>query len=734
MPDSMDDLQRQLLKTFQVEAQEHLQKLNETLLQLERQPGEATRHALLQDVFRTAHSLKGAARAVSLTDIENLAHIMENVLQQVREGKLELSPNVCDALYDALDAIQQILSGESADIDPIGIRLAAMAKGTPVPPVVAAPKEVSLAPGSSFAPGEETIRVAVSKLDDLMAQAGELIMAEISAGQHQVDVRALRDKMARWPKLWREIKVLLPRLEGDTGRRLADLITRHHESMQALIRDVNALEQTISRDTLNLSMSMTRLQDEVRRVRLVPIQTLVPGLQRAVRDAAHSEGKLIAFVLDGGEVELDKKVLETLKDPLLHLLRNAVIHGIEMPETRINAGKPAEGQVGLTIRQQGSEVHIAVRDNGRGFDVEALRRKSEENGGPVFESDADPNDIIVAVAFQPGITTITKVTELAGRGVGLDVVRQGIVNLRGRIKIENMPGEGATIQLVVPVSLAMSRGLLVRLGSEQYALPLISVERIVEARDTFTIGGQAAIQVGDRPLPLVSLAGILNRPQNNHKNGKKPLAVILSVGEQRLAVQVDDVLTEQELAVKPLARPLLHVRNVEGTALLATGEPVVVLNAADLLKSARGLSVLKQPTAKKQEERSAPHPHILVVDDSITTRTLEKNILEAAGYRVTTAIDGLQALDKLEDDTIELMVLDVQMPHLDGFALTGQLRESAKYRSFPIVLVTSLESPEDRERGMVAGADAYIVKRGFDQAELLAAIERLLAREQTADV
>ena len=234
MPDSMDDLQRQLLKTFQVEAQEHLQKLNETLLQLERQPDEATRHALLQDVFRTAHSLKGAARAVSLTDIENLAHIMENVLQQVREGKLELRPDVCDALYDALDAIQQILSGESADIDPIGIRLAAMAKGAPVPPMVAAPKEVSPAPGSSFAPGEETIRVAVSKLDDLMAQAGELIMAEISAGQHQVDVRALRDKMARWPKLWREIKVLLPRLEGDTGRRLADLITRHHESMQAL--------------------------------------------------------------------------------------------------------------------------------------------------------------------------------------------------------------------------------------------------------------------------------------------------------------------------------------------------------------------------------------------------------------------------------------------------------------------------------------------------------------------
>ncbi len=734
MSDSTDDLQRQLLKTFQVEAQEYLQKLNESLLQLERQPDEATRHALLQEVFRTAHSLKGAARAVSLTDVESLAHVMENVLQQARDAKLELTPDMCDALYDALDAIQLILNGESVDTDPISTRLMTMASGGKLLPAVALPKPSLPAGPSSMMPVEETIRVAVTKLDDLMTQAGELIMAEISAEQHLTDIRALRDRVARWPKIWREMQTLLRRLDSDAGRRLADLLSRHHEYMQTLARDVNALEQTISRDTLNLNMSMTRLQDEVRRVRLVPIQTLVPGLQRAVRDAAHSAGKLAAFVVDGGEVELDKKVLETLKDPLLHLLRNAVIHGIESPDVRTGAGKPAEGQVGLAVRQQGSEVHLAIRDDGRGFDVEALRRASAENGGPIFESDTNPNDIIIAVAFQPGMTTMTQVTELAGRGVGLDVVRQGIANLRGRIKIENAPGKGATIQLVVPVSLTMSRGLLVQVNSERYALPLISVERIVESREVFTIGGQAALQVGGRPVPLVSLATLLNRPQIERKNGKKPLVVILSVAEQRLAVQVDDVLTEQELTVKPLGSPLLRVRNVEGAALLATGEPVVVLNAPDLLKSARGAPVLKQSTAQDQADRPIQRPHILVVDDSITTRTLEKNILEAAGYRVTTAIDGLQALDKLEDDTIELIVLDVQMPHLDGFSLTEQLRASAKFRSFPIVLVTSLESREDRERGMMAGADAYIVKRGFDQAELLAAIERLLIKEQIEDV
>ena len=256
MSDSTDDLQRQLLKTFQVEAQEHLQKLNESLLQLERQPDEAVRQTLLQEVFRAAHSLKGAARAVSLTDIETLAHVMESVLQQARDAKLELTPDMCDRLYDALDAIQQILGGESVNVEPIRANLAALVSDGPAPPP-AAPKD-ELPTDSSLLPGEETIRVAVSKLDDLMAQAGELITADISAGQHLADVQALHDRLARWPKLWREIKVLLPRLEGDAGQRLADLLSRHHEYMQTLVRDVNDLEQTVSRDTLNLSMSMTR--------------------------------------------------------------------------------------------------------------------------------------------------------------------------------------------------------------------------------------------------------------------------------------------------------------------------------------------------------------------------------------------------------------------------------------------------------------------------------------------
>jgi two-component system chemotaxis sensor kinase CheA len=721
------ELQRKLLQTFHIEAQEHLQKLNEALLQLERQPDEQTRRALLQEAFRAAHSLKGAARAVSLSSIETLAHALESVLQQARDADLVLTPATCDVLYDVLDMVPQLLQDETLEIEPLHARLTAVMgdapAASPTPEAKSAPEAEPRLPL-----GDDTIRVTVGKLDDLMAQAGELVISEISATQRLRDVRALRSRIGLWSKTWREIKTLLSRLDGDdAARRLIETLMRHHDYMQALAREINALEQATSRDTLNLSTGVTKLQDEVRRVRLVPFQTLVPGLQRIVRDVARSEDKRAVLSVEGGEVELDKKVLETLKDPLLHLLRNAVIHGLETPERRQAVGKPEEGQVSIMVHQQGSEVHITVRDDGRGFDLPALvqsRRLVDSNFTP--DDKADPNDLIAQLAFQPGITTAGRVTEMAGRGMGLDVVRQGVEELRGRIKVVSLSGQGATIRLVVPVSLTMSRGLLVQVGNERYALPLIAVEKIEEVRHTFSVEGLTMIHVGSSSLPIVPLAAILKRPTNGNGAIKQPLAVILNVAEQRLAVLVDDVMTEQELAVKPLEMPLRRVINVEGTALLGTGEPVIVLNPTDLIKSARRVRVPVLSTNHKNSHEKGPMAHILVVDDSITTRTLEKNILEAAGYRVTTAINGEEALKQLEENSIDLVVADIQMPRLDGFALTQRLRESAEHGSLPIILVTSLEGPEDRERGLRAGADAYIVKRGFDQAELLATLERLL--------
>ena len=326
-------LLKELLATFQIEAVEHLQALNQALLQLERRPDEAPRQELLRTAFRAAHSLKGAARAVSLTEIEQLSHAMESVLQAARDANLVLTADACDVLYDTLDAIQQILDGKVVGIDSLQTRLAAVGgdvpaqepdAAAPAPPDSASVPEPDAVPVMS-APTDETIRVAVDKLDNLMAQAGELLVARISSEQRLTDMQELRAELTAWPRTWREIKTLLPHVEGDVGEQLNDLLNGHHARLQVFMREIDNVDRLLNHDASRLGMVATQLQDEVRRVRMVPFQQMVLTLERAVRDAAHSEDKQIALRVTGSDVELDKKVLEQLKDPLLHLLRNAQV-------------------------------------------------------------------------------------------------------------------------------------------------------------------------------------------------------------------------------------------------------------------------------------------------------------------------------------------------------------------------------------------------------------------------
>ncbi len=719
MTTTEDQLLQDLLHTFQIEAAEHLEAINQALLQFEQSADAQQRETLVQTAFRAAHSLKGAARAVSSNDVEGLAHAMESVLQQVRSSKMQLTPAIGDVLYDTLDVIKHVLDGEQVTLPAAYAKLTAIGADAPMEqqPAVSAASPVKHA--------EETIRVAISKLDNLMAESGELTTSKVSAEQHLNEMAALRRQMERWPKSWRTIRALLPHVDAALQQQLTDILTDHYESLQEFGRQMNGLHQSMSRDTLRLSMVMGRLQDEVRAARMVPFQTLIAGLQRAVRDAARSEGKQIAPLrIEGADVELDKKILEALKDPLLHLLRNAVGHGIESPDARREAGKEPEGRIALFVQQRGSEVRITVRDDGRGFDLQAIREAGQRNNGVALDETANPDDVI-ALAFTPGVTTSEQVTALSGRGVGLDVVRQVLETLQGRIQVESKPGQGSSIQLVVPVSLSMTRGLLVRVGDERYVLPLLSVEKIVEPRDTFSVEGQLMLMLDGKPILLGSLAAALERPQTALRAGEKTLAVILGIAEQRVALLVDDVLSEYELAVKPLGKLFQQVPNVSGAALLGSGEPVVVLNPADLVRTARRAGVTALPTATDNSNGYHPN-HILIVDDSITTRTLEKNILEAAGYHVITATDGLGAIKRLKEQPVDLVVSDIQMPSMDGFALTRYLRDSGDYHKLPVILVTSLESPEDREQGLQAGANAYIVKRGFDQAELLSTISQFL--------
>lgn len=726
-----DEILRQLMDTFRVEAVDYVKTMNESLLEMERAETDAQWQEPLNAAMRAAHSLKGAARAVNLLTVEDITHRMESVMQAGRDDVNILTPDAYDALYAALDMVEQLIAGAEADASPIIAHLARLIDaphGGASQPEPDGRRSTAEKLDTKHAPGplsvEDTIRVKTNKLDELMAQVGSLVAIRIGGEERLEATHQLSRRMARWPKLWREIKLLLPQIHDNTGKQLSDLLYDYADHMKEMQSTFDQFEREMRLDARRLDIALNTLQDNVRRVRMVPFQTISHSLERAVRDTARAEQKELDFTIEGGEVELDKKILEALKDPLLHLLRNAVAHGIEAPSKRMTLGKNPVGRVELRLSQRGNEVQIVVEDDGQGFDIEKLRAAPHHNGytnGSDLENQDDP----IALAFMPGVSTASEVTEISGRGVGLDVVRQHIEAVRGRIQVANRPGHGVTIRLTMPTSLAITRVLMVRVGSERYGLPLLSIEKIVKPRNITILSGKTQLEVDGARLPFCPLASVIERPLHE-ANLAEQFALVLTVGDRRVALLVDDILTELELAVKPLAHPLVQVRNVIGTALLGSGEPVIILNPNDIINTTSRHTYQVKDALPQEATAQAARIEILVVDDSITTRTLEKNILEMAGYNVTTATNGREALKKLEAHAFDIVISDVQMPQMDGIELVSTIRTDNRFQMLPLILVTSLESPADRERGLSAGANAYIVKRGFNQEELLKTIQQFV--------
>jgi two-component system, chemotaxis family, sensor kinase CheA len=718
--DTNGSLMQQLMQTFRDEGEDHLQVINNALLQYERADAPEQQQEIIQAAFRAAHSLKGAARAVSLTEVQTLAHAMESVFQHVRDAHYRLSSDECDHLYDALDLVKSHLAGSSLPVADMADQLLRISGQTAksVDAELAAPavQPISTRTGGT----EETIRISLRKLDDLMAEVGEMLISRISADARQAEIHTISSLLESWAKSWAEIKRVLKR-QNNTA--LLEIYTAHADIMQTMTEAFSRLEQGSQRDSARLGILSDNLQDKVRRLRMIPFHTQRLQLERVVRDTARQAGKQVRFEIFGEQIELDKQVLETLRAPLVHLLTNAVVHGIECPEDRAALGKSDEGCVRIQVQQRGGEVWLLVSDDGRGFDSAGIQAAYQARYG-----DLPPGESAVRLAFAHGVTTDHSADEMSGRGVGLDVVNVSVASLHGQVTVNSIEGKGTTVTLSVPTSLAITRTLLVRVGEEIYALPLLSVKKIVAVEAILSIGGRAALRLDERTIPLVSLAHLLQRGQDEAAStAQNQLALIIAVGDRTFAVSVDDVLTEQELAMKPLPYPLEHVPMVAGVALQGSGQPVMVLNPGDFLnayRTARTDLTFVQPITEIATEDS--HPVVLVVDDSITTRTLERNILEAAGYQVITATDGLEALNRLQEHPIQIVISDVEMPNVNGFALTRAVRADSRYQDLPIILVTSRERDQDRQEGMMAGANAYIVKRGFDQTELLNIIDQLL--------
>lgn len=647
----MPGVDPEFLAIFRDEATERLDSMVGSLLALE--AGEGGTEAI-GALFRDAHTIKGAAGMVGLDDVRALAHAIEDILANLRDSG-SFPPELASPLLRATDALRARIEGgeDPTDdlLDELADRRAALVEGAPRRSQ--APPEKRLRD-----PDRRALRVPAEKIDQLLDLVGEVM-------------------------LYRR------RLEHSLG---------------------DDLPQELDDELSIGARLLDELKDTAVGMRTLPLSSVTGRMPRALRDIAIAEGKEVELVVVGAQTELDRVILESLTEPLVHLLRNAVAHGIESPEERARAGKPGTGRVELRAEPRGSLVEIVVADDGRGVSREILEEARREGS-------------LADVLTRAGFSTADEVTELAGRGVGLDAVKTYVQSFGGGLDVRSEPGLGTEVVLMLPLALALLEVLLVERGRAVYGLPLATVEEVLTVADTLTLEGRPAVQLRGRSLPVFDLADLLGAAEPPLR--ASPPALVVSGGGRRAVAACDALLGEEEVVVKPLGPLLAGAEGYLGAAILGDGRIALLLEPAALTRGPRGRS---RVAAAPSPEAPAV-PKVLVVEDSFTVRELQRSILEAAGYRVVTARDGREALETLgRDREVTLVVTDLEMPELDGLELTRAIRADAALASLPVVVVTSRASDEDREAGIAAGADAYMVKRSFDQQALLETVERLVGR------
>jgi len=592
---------------------------------------------------------------------------------------------------------------------------------------------------------ERTVRIAVAKLDARLVEAEEMLQAKLTSGQRAEDLRDLAHRFADWRNEWAAVEpearafrqaidrpdaARIDHRPGPGSGRLLEFLDWNRDHIKSLESKVATLTRTAEQDHREIGKLVDDLLAGSKKLLLLPFATLAVSFPKLVRDLCQDQGKEADLVIRGEEVEIDKRILEEMKDPLIHLLRNCIDHGVEIPALRVRGGKPPRATITLAMTPvNGNKVEILVADDGTGIDTDKVKASAIKHG---FLSAKNTNQLPDAEAqtlvFQPQVSTSPIITRVSGRGLGLAIVREQAEKLGGSVSVESQPQQGTSFRILLPSMLATFRGILIEVAGRQFVVPTSHVERVVRAAatDVQSVEGRETIALSGRVIALVRLADVLELPRAEAEAAPSPAnpVLVLGLGDQRIAFMVDAVLDEQEVLVKPLRRPLSRVRNIAGATVLGSGHVVPILNIGDLLKSARktgGAAVRAAPKAKPAEAKA-----VLVVEDSITSRMLIKSILESAGYKVRTSVDGMEAFTLLRAEKFDMVVSDVEMPRLNGFDLTARIRADKKLAELPVVLVTARETREDRERGIDVGANAYIVKSSFDQSDLLDAVRRLM--------
>jgi two-component system chemotaxis sensor kinase CheA len=736
---------------FKEEAHEYLQRLNEGVIALEGDPGN---RALIDRMLRDAHTLKGSSRMVGLLEISDIAHGLEDLMVGLRDGRARYTPDLTDGFFDALDAVLFLTehAGEDAsgsiEVPALLDRLHTMtatAEGSAGESATEGGAGESAAEGGDSARAatralvddtqlhgreQSTVRVKTEHVDRLLNLVSEVVIAEIKADERERELRGIATLAGDAHRVWARLRAGIAGLEPAAASALAAQV----EAVDSVLAEgrsrLSRLGAAYAEDSTRTSTVVQDLQEHAMALRMLPVSTVTAALPRAVRDLARQAGKDVEFVIEGGDTELDRKVLEEINDPLVHIVRNAIDHGIETPDVRSAAGKPERGTVCLAARQEGDRIIIDVSDDGAGIDPDHIRAAAVRRGyATPAEAAALSDRQAMYLIFEPGFTTSTIITELSGRGVGMDVVREFVVEkLRGALDVESKPGEGTTFRLTIPLTLALIRALLVRVDGQTFAVPTVSITETlrVDPTDVMHTEGHEVIRRDRRTIPLVAMSDVLGFPPAEASPHRLPV-VVVGLSGQRMGFVVETLLGEQRIVIKTLSDQLGRAEMVAGVTVIGAGEVVPILDVSALMARARELSGFRTRRQQPPVPQPAKQRRVLICEDSFTTRELERSIFEAAGYVVDTAPDGAQGLAKLKDGlSVDAVVTDVQMPAMTGFELARAIKTDAALRSIPVVIVTSLERAEEKAEGITAGADAYITKSVFNQDTLLDTVERLI--------
>ncbi|OPY38651.1 MAG: chemotaxis protein CheA [Methanoregula sp. PtaU1.Bin051] len=794
-----EEFKKRLLATFREEAEEYLSVITEGLITLEK-AGSSGRPEITEHVYRKIHSLKGAARAVNIREIELVCQNMENVFSAIQKGRIQPDADAFDIFHHAVQVTRASLSGKkNTALSPADIVLALRALISPkmemegetkaytagaglILPAPApsdrarksrAPSDAALKSGdheeagngepsgvgtvlpatyrqagSKFIPSiqtgnGETVRIVSHKLDRLIARSDDLLATRLFITHRMRELEGMMTRFSLWQ--WNQalmssdLHLLRETLSGTKKSEIPDdlilplkhmleFIEYDREFITYLRHDLATHIRETERDRAALEASASEISDLIHDAVLLPVTSILVQFSGFVREYSRSLGKKVDFVVEGEGIEMDRRILEALKDPLMHLINNSIDHGIEYPDMRENLKKPLTGVIRIrVVPLSGSRVGIEVTDDGAGINGSEIRKTAVRNG-LITEKEGNllSDEEAQWLVFKSGLSTKPIVTDISGRGLGLAIVEDTVTRLGGDLFLFSAPGRGTSITLRLPVRLATMRGVVVRSGRHMYVLPMQQVRQVVRIRpdSIITHDNLMAVSIKGEFIRLIRLTnalGITDHRTINDETAQIPI-IILAYGAGQIACMVDEIIRVQEIVVRSLGSQLKSVPRITGAVILGDGTVSLVLDPIELIQRAQrpdrwdAMSMTSEETPFK----------ILVVEDSVTTRTLLLTILERAGYQVETAVDGMEAFAMLKDNEFDMVISDVDMPRMNGFLLTEKIRADTRLSKMPVVLITSLGSPEDQHHGAAVGADAYLIKSNFTPVHFLSVVGNLM--------